>query len=97
MGQASIHDLADRELNEAAQYYELETPGLGLAFVNEVERCVRAVLQHPEAGTVILGVVRRRLLQRFPYAPLYSIKADGVRILAVMNQKQRPNYWVGRQ
>jgi hypothetical protein len=48
MGKASFHDLADRELNEAAQYYELETPGLGSAFVNEVERCVRAILQHPE-------------------------------------------------
>jgi toxin ParE1/3/4 len=97
MGHASFHELADRELNDAAQYYELETPGLGAAFVNEVERCVRAVLQHPEAGIAIQGVVRRRLLRRFPYALLYSIKSDGVRILAVMNQKRRPTYWVGRQ
>jgi len=97
MGLASFHELADRELNEAAQYYELETPGLGSAFVGEVERCVRAILQHPEAGPAIHGVVRRRLLQRFPYALLYSIKADGIRILAVMNQKRRPAYWVGRQ
>ena len=97
MGRPPFHDLADRELNEAAQYYELETPGLGLAFVNEVERCVLSISQHPEAGTVVQGAIRRRLLRRFPYALLYSIKADGVRILAVMNQKRRPTYWVGRQ
>ena len=97
MGQTSFHELADRELNEAAQYYELETPGLGLAFVNEVERCVRSIVQHPEAGTAVQGGIRRRLLRRFPYALLYSIKADGIRILAVMNQKRRPTYWVGRQ
>jgi plasmid stabilization system protein ParE len=97
MGKASFHELADRELNEAAQYYELETPGLGLAFVNEVERCVRSISQHPEAGTAVQGPVRRRLLRRFPYALLYSIKPDGIRILAVMNQKRRPTYWVGRQ
>ena len=97
MGQASFHDLADRELNEAAQYYELETPGLGLAFVNEVEKCVRSISQHPEAGTAVHGGIRRRLVRRFPYALLYSIKVDGIRILAVMNQKRRPTYWVGRQ
>ena len=63
MGQASFHELADRELGEAAQYYELETPGLGSAFVSEVERCVRAILQHPEAGTAVQGAVRRRLVR----------------------------------
>jgi len=97
MGQTSFHDLADRELNEAAQYYELETPGLGRAFVNEVEKCVRSISQHPEAGTAVHGGIRRRLVRRFPYALLYSIKVDGIRILAVMNQKRRPTYWVGRQ
>jgi plasmid stabilization system protein ParE len=97
MGQASFHELADRELSEAAQYYELETPGLGSAFVNEVERCLRSVSQHPEAGTAVHGPVRRRLLRRFPYALLYSIKGDGIRVLAVMNLKRRPTYWVGRQ
>jgi hypothetical protein len=34
---------------------------------------------------------------RFPYAVLYSIKPDRIRVLAVMNQKRRPMYWVGRE
>ena len=97
MGRAAFHKLAERELNEAAQYYELETPGLGLAFVSEVERCLRSIEQHPEAGTVVQGLVRRRLLHRFPYALLYVITPRKIRILAVMNLKRRPAYWVGRQ
>lgn len=96
MGGLPFHELADQELNEAAQYYELETPGLGHAFLNEVERCLRFISEHPEAGPVVRGHVRRRLLRRFPYALLYSIKPQGIRILAVMNLKRRPNYWVGR-
>ncbi len=36
---ASFHDLAKVELNEAAQYYESESPGLGAALVAEVEHC----------------------------------------------------------
>jgi hypothetical protein len=59
MVRAGFHKLAERELNEAAQYYELETPGLGVAFLNEVEECQRSIEQHPEAGTVVQGRVRR--------------------------------------
>jgi hypothetical protein len=36
--QISFNPLAERELNEAAQYYEVESPDLGAAFLTEVER-----------------------------------------------------------
>ncbi len=97
MGQPEFHRLANRELNEAAQYYELESPDLGAAFLSEVERCLQLIAEHPEAGMILRGSGRRRLLRRFPYALLYTIKPDGVRILAVMNLKRRPAYWVGRE
>jgi hypothetical protein len=45
---------------------------------------------------VLRGEVRRRLLRRFPYALLYKIKPDSIRILAVMNLRRRPSYWLGR-
>jgi hypothetical protein len=32
----SFNPLAERELNDAAQYYELESAGLGVAFLTEV-------------------------------------------------------------
>jgi hypothetical protein len=44
---ASIHDLAKRELNEAALYYESERHGVGQAFVTEVERCTEAIPNSP--------------------------------------------------
>jgi hypothetical protein len=40
------------------------------------------------------GSIRRRLIRRFPYALLYRVKPTEVRILAVMNLKRRPAYWV---
>ena len=72
----SFHDLPKLELNEAAQYYDRESPGLGAAFVAEVERCTDAIVRNPEAGAVSLGSIRRRLIRRFPYALLYSAKRD---------------------
>lgn len=93
---ASFHDLAKVELNEAAQYYERDSPGLGAAFVTEVERSTAAILEHPEANPIVTGAIRRRLLRRFPYGLLYRVRPEQVRILAVMNLKRRPGYWIGR-
>ena len=97
MERVSYQRLARRELNEAAQFYDSESPGLGLAFLDEIERCTKTIVNFPEAGPLIVGTIRRRLVLRFPYALLYSIKQDRLRVLAVMNLKRRPLYWVGRE
>jgi plasmid stabilization system protein ParE len=89
--------LADLELNDAAQYYEREFLGLGVAFLTEVQRSSDSFLDHPNVGVVVRGDVRRRLVARFPYALIYRVTSQQVRILAVMNLKRRPFYWVGRR
>lgn len=92
----SFNPIARQELNDAAQYYELESPGLGAAFLAQVERCCASIAEHPESGRSVLGPVRRRLIARFPYAVLYTLRPGVVRIVAIMNLKRRPSYWVGR-
>ena len=93
----TFNELAERELNDAIQYFEHEQSGLGAAFLAEVRRCTSGMTEHPEAGVVVLGHIRRRLCQRFPYGLLYTVAGNEVRILAVMNLRRRPGYWVGRQ
>ena len=97
MHQLEIHRLADREINEAASYYEEQAIGLGVDFLDEVENCLASVLEYPMGGPEVLSGVRRRLLRRFPYGILYSIKADSIRVLAVMHLKREPTYWVDRR
>lgn len=92
----TFNELAERELNDAAQYYEHEEVGLGAAFIAEIRHCTDGTLEYPQAGPVVLGTIRRRLCQRFPYALLYTVTGDELRILAIMNLKRRPGYWVGR-
>ncbi len=96
MRRTSFHELAERELNDAALYYEQENPGLGIKFLDEVERHIEAIIKSPHSGPKIRGQVRRRILRTFPYGILYSVRDDGIRILAIMNLKRRPLYWVGR-
>lgn len=54
----TFNELAERELNDAAQYYEHERSGLGAAFIAEVRRCTAAVAEHPQASPVVLGTIR---------------------------------------
>ena len=97
MDRPEFHRLAEYELNEAAQYYGLEDPGLGATFLDEVDRCLQSIHAAPEAGAILRRTVRRRLLRRFPFAVLYKITPSGIRVLAVMNLRRRPTYWVGRE
>ncbi len=77
----SFHELAERELDDAAQYYERQSPGLGTTFIAEVERTTQAINQHPHAGASLPSGIQRRLLRRFPYALLYRVRFDRIRIL----------------
>ena len=88
---------AERELNEAFDFYELESPGLGDVFLTEVEGTLAQIAAFPEAAEAYQSGVRRRLLHTFPYALLYSVREDGVRILAVAHQRRRPFYWEDRR
>ena len=38
-----LHRVAQRELDEATEYYDSEGPGLGFAFLDEVERALRQI------------------------------------------------------
>lgn len=89
----SFHEAAEAELNEAAGYYELESPGLGVAFLEDIRLAVDHISRVPAAATLLLGRVRRKLLLRFPYAVVYSLRESGIRILAIAHHKRRPFYW----
>jgi plasmid stabilization system protein ParE len=88
---------AERELNEAVDFYDLESSGLGDVLLAEVEHALTQVEAFPEAAQPLRDGVRRRLLHRFPYALLYSLRTDEVRILAVAHQRRRPFYWEDRR
>lgn len=90
--------LAERELDEAYQYYEEQSPGLGERLLDEVQHALIFIRRHPEAAPRILGSIRRFVLPLFPYSILYRPLENGdLRILAVGHQKRHPQYWIGRK
>jgi plasmid stabilization system protein ParE len=87
---------AQRELAEAVEYYERAAPGLGLEFLDEIERTVKRVMVHPEAWTRVTEHHRRCRTRRFPYGLIYTVDKDIVIIAAVMNLRRSPETWKGR-
>ena len=92
----SFNEQARSELQEAANYYGLESPALRVGFLDAVDAGLAQLLSHPESAPVVRGTVRRMLLRRFPYSLLYTLRPGEIRILAVMHQSRRPFYWWGR-
>lgn len=54
------------ELQDAIAFYELELPGLGKQFKEEVRKSISRLVTYPQAWSVERGEVRKCLLHRFP-------------------------------
>jgi len=87
---------AEFEMFEASVYYETQATDLGDNFLDIIEEATNEIAQNPRIWPKIYQGVRRRLVRRFPYSVLYCIHADEVIVVAIMHQKQRPNYWIDR-
>lgn len=87
---------AEEEMTEASVFYEAATSGLGADFLDEVERVIKILREHPELGQSVGRGVRRALLHRFPFSFIYSVEVDTVVIVAVAHQRRRPDYWRDR-
>jgi plasmid stabilization system protein ParE len=84
---------AESDLAQAMDYYDRASPGLGLEFLNEVERTVQRILLNPEAWTKVSAHSRRCRTRRFPYGVFYSIHEGEVVISGVMDLRRHPDSW----
>jgi plasmid stabilization system protein ParE len=87
---------AEAEMVAAAKYYESQSPGLGQRFLREVRRIISAIADYPLAGSKMRGNIRRRLVRNFPFAILYSATKEEVLVIAVMDLRRDPDYWLDR-
>jgi toxin ParE1/3/4 len=94
----SLHPEAREDLREAAEFYrERAGNALALALLEDFERAIGLLLEHPAVGPIWRHGKRRWLLTRFPYSLIYAVAGDEIRILAVAHRSRRPGYWRGRR
>lgn len=88
--------LAVQELKEAAAQYEMELPGLGKRFRQDVRKASNRIAAYPFAWTVSSPGFRSCIMHAFPYKLIYSIEKDHLLVVAVAHQHRKPDYWISR-
>jgi plasmid stabilization system protein ParE len=84
---------ARAEIREARRWYEAQVPGLGRAFLTDLESTLALIARHPVMYEAVEpdGAVRRALLGRFPYALVYEQSAAGdLVVLACFHVRRDP-------
>lgn len=92
----SFDPAACRELEEAADFYDFERPGLGAEFLAAVQEALRELTDFPESYPVLLGKTRKLVVGRFPYSIMYWLDGDDIVVSAIAHQSRRPGYWRDR-
>jgi len=76
---------AEADIAAAFDWYEGQQSGLGHEFLNEIERCISRIADHPESYPTIHRQYRQALTKRFPYKVFYIAEADIIRVFAVLH------------
>ncbi|MGI8583514.1 MAG: hypothetical protein ACR2KX_15050 [Chitinophagaceae bacterium] len=85
-----IRLLATIETIEAYDWYELQREGLGLEFLNELEKFYNLLLRNPKTHSYYNKPVRTGILNRFPYTIIYEVFSKTIVVYSVFMGKQNP-------
>ena len=89
-------DIAEIELDEAWQWYETQSSGLGERFLDEIRSARKMMVAFPEAWQTIDDGIRRYRLKAFPYGLIYVVNGIEILIVAVAHNHRAPDYWRDR-
>ena len=87
---------AERDIEDAAQWYELQRQGLGHEFMDSVEQTLNRISENPSLYPVVHRGSRRALIRKFPFGVHYVVTGDSVVVIAVMHVRRDPRRWKSR-
>ena len=90
----------ERDVAEAALWYESQQPGLGAEFVGEIARVWDSLVENPflNSRRHPAKTIRWRYPKRFPYRIIYEIREaeEAVVIAAVLHAARHDRHWQRR-
>lgn len=96
MSQLNIQPRAEAEAEQAAEWYEVQQPGLGIEFVLELDAATERAVETPLAYAKVYHEARRVLVRRFPFAVYFIYERNVVEVFAVLHQQRAESLWQSR-
>jgi plasmid stabilization system protein ParE len=95
--QVELHPEALAEAEAALDWYAERSARAPLAFVEELDKAIKSILDSPRRWPIFYQDCRRFPLFRFPYFIVYREESETlVQIVAVAHGRRRPGYWRAR-
>jgi toxin ParE1/3/4 len=91
-----LRDEAQREFDEAFDWYNSQRAGLGSEFVAEVQKAFNRIAATPLMHRVVFADIRKGFVRRFPFAVFYRAHPDRIEVIAVFHASRDPSVWLGR-
>ena len=88
MSEVRFRRSAQRDVQQAFEYFEGKSPGLGIEFIERVEEAADRIRRNPATYQTVFQDVRRATLRQFRYALFYRIEADGSVVIACLAHRQ---------
>jgi plasmid stabilization system protein ParE len=83
-------------MTEAFNWYENKQTGLGIAFLDEAERCLDRITQNP-GQYQSHGDQRIAIMLRYPYKIVFEIEGESIVVYAVYHDKRNPEKLAERE
>ena len=84
------------EYQEAIEFYNSQSKGLGNKFIAEIDRTISIIKNYPKSFTEYTEHTRKAVVNIFPYNIVYSVRNKAIIINAIAHQHRKPNYWKDR-
>lgn len=91
-----VHPQAVQEAYEAFEYYRQHSIAAADRFLNRLAEARAAIQDFPESWPPYLFGTRSYLVRRYPYAIVYHVGQERIRVIAVAHAHRKPGYWVER-
>lgn len=88
--------IAEKELEEAIEYYNFQLPSLAHQFYTEISHGLDRIIQYPNAWTKTGKIIRRYLIKQFPYAIYYVNEGSEIVVVSIAHLHRKPEKFEDR-
>ena len=92
----NIHELAAKEFDEAIDWYENQSKGLGKRFRKSVVEQIKKIKKNPNWFLIEDDNIYKAYIPKFPYKILFTLDNERIIIWAISHMHRKPWYWQSR-